>query len=89
MLIIRNPFLLLWEGIFLNLKTMKILNVSINKEFPPTKEVLIELCTFVNKDLTQKEIIKAIEKNELYKPIKQSQKGKTTNPASDRDTNSI
>ena len=68
---------------------MKILNVSINKDFPPTKEVLIELCTFVNKDLTQKEIIKAIEKHEFYKPIKQSKKGKTTNPASDRNVNTI
>jgi hypothetical protein len=68
---------------------MKILNVSINKDFPPTKEVLIELCTFVNKELTQKEIIKAIEKNEFYKPIKQSQKGKATNPSSDRNVNTI
>lgn len=68
---------------------MKILNVSINKDFPPTKEVLIELCTFVNKELTQKEIIKEIEKHEFYKPIKQSKKGKATNSTSDRDTNSI
>jgi hypothetical protein len=68
---------------------MKILNVSINKDFPPTKEVLIELCTFVNKELTQKEIIKAIEKHEFYKPIKQSKKGKATNPASDRNANTL
>jgi hypothetical protein len=68
---------------------MKILNVSINKDFPPTKEVLIELCTFVNKELTQKEIIKAIEKHEFYKPIKQSKKGKATNPASDRNSDTL
>jgi hypothetical protein len=68
---------------------MKILNVSINKDFPPTKEVLIQLCTFKNKELTQNEIIKEIEKNEFYKPIKQSKKGKARNPASDRDFNII
>lgn len=58
---------------------MKILGVSINENNPPEIEVLIELCLLVNKQMTIKEIIKQIEKNELYKPIKQSKAGKKPN----------
>jgi hypothetical protein len=68
---------------------MKILNVSINKDYPPTKEVLVSLCKLVNNELTEKEILKEIEKNELYKPIKQSKSGKKPNTSSIRDTDNI
>lgn len=55
---------------------MKILGVSINENYPPTKEVLVSLCKLVNNELAEKEIVKEIEKNEFYKPIKKSKSGK-------------
>ena len=57
---------------------MKILSVSINENYPPTKEVLLSLCKLVNPSLSDKQIIKEIEKNGLYKPIKQSKVSKKT-----------
>jgi hypothetical protein len=58
---------------------MKILSVSINENYPPTKEVLLSLCKLVNPGLTEKEIVKEIEKNELYKVIKPGKGGKKPN----------
>ena len=55
---------------------MKILKVSINENNPPSKEILVHLCKLVNPDLTEKQIVKEIEKNEFYKPVKQSKPGK-------------
>lgn len=68
---------------------MKILNVSINENNPPEIEVLIELCLLVNKQMTIKEIIKQIEKNELYKPIKQSNARKKPNTTTIRNADTI
>lgn len=58
---------------------MKILSVSINENYPPTKEVLLSLCKSVNPQLTENEIVKEIEKNELYKVIKPGKGGKKRN----------
>ena len=58
---------------------MKILSVSINEKYPPTKEVLLSLCKLVNTNLTDTQILKEIEKNELYKVVKQSKVGKKSN----------
>lgn len=68
---------------------MKILGVSINENYPPTKEVLVSLCKLVNMQLTEKEIVKEIEKNEFYKPIKQSKSGKKPNTSTIRNTDTI
>lgn len=68
---------------------MKILGVSINEKSPPEINVLIELCLLVNKQMTLKEIIKQIEKNELYKPIKQSKTRKKPIATSDRNIDSV
>jgi hypothetical protein len=68
---------------------MKILNVSINKDFPPTKEVLLSLCKLVNPELTEKEIVKEIEKHELYKVAKQGKNGKKPNTSVIGDADTI
>jgi hypothetical protein len=68
---------------------MKILNVSINIDFPPTKEVLLSLCKLVNPELTEKEIVKEIEKHELYKVAKQGKNGKKPNTSVIGDTDTI
>lgn len=68
---------------------MKILSVSINENYPPTKEVLLSLCKLVNPELTEKEIVKEIEKNELYKVAKQSKSGKSPIASTIGDANTI
>ena len=68
---------------------MKILNVSINENYPPTKEVLLSLCKLVNPELTENEIVKEIEKNELYKVIKPGKGGKKPTTSTIGDANTI
>ncbi len=71
---------------------MKIYNTTINTEFPPSYEILLDVLKTLNPKIEEKEIIKEIKKLKLYdvpSTTSKGTKGKKQSIANDRDADNI
>jgi len=71
---------------------MKIYSTTINTEYPPSYEILLDVLKTLNPKIEEKEIIKEIKKLKLYdlsEITSRSTKGKKPSPSDDRDAGNI
>lgn len=71
---------------------MKIYNTTINTEFPPSYEILLDVLKTLNPKIEEKEIIKEIKKLKLYdvpSTASKGTKGKKPIITDDRDADNI
>jgi hypothetical protein len=71
---------------------MKIYTTTINTEFPPSYEILLDVLKTLNPTIEEKEIIKEIKKLKLYdvpETTSKGAKGKKQSFTDDRNTDNI